>query len=56
MNNEKFQECYIVSEPNGKSLGKFLDKVKNDEEYKEIVLSEEEAAEINRKLCRSKCG
>ena len=40
------KECYIASEPNGKSLGKFLDKIKNDEEYKDIILNEEEATEI----------
>lgn len=38
--------CYIASEPNGKSLGKFLDKVKNDEEYKDIILNEEEVLEV----------
>ena len=40
------KSCYIASEPSGKSLGKFLDKVKNDEEYKEIILNEEEALEV----------
>ena len=40
------KDCYIASEPNGKSLGKFLDKVKNDEEYKDIILNEEEALEV----------
>ena len=40
------KDCFIASEPNGKSLGKFLDKVKNDEEYKDIILNEEEALEI----------
>ena len=40
------KECYIASEPNGKSLGKFLDKVKNDEEYKDMILNEEDALEI----------
>ncbi|MEE0998068.1 MAG: DHH family phosphoesterase, partial [Treponemataceae bacterium] len=40
------KNCYIASEPNGKSLGKFLDKIKNDEEYKEIILNEEETLEI----------
>lgn len=40
------KDCYIVSEPNGKSLEKFLEKVKNDEEYKDIILKEEEALEI----------
>ena len=40
------KDCYIASEPNGKSLGKFLDKIKNDDEYKDIILNEEEATEI----------
>ncbi len=40
------KDCFIASEPNGKSLGKFLDKVKNDEEYKDIILNEEEALEV----------
>ena len=38
--------CYIVSEPTGKSLGKFIDVLKNDPEYKEILLTEEDALEI----------
>lgn len=39
-------DCYIISEPTGKSLGKFLDVLKNDEEYKDVILTEEEALEI----------
>ena len=39
------KECFIVSEPNGKSLGKFLDKIRNEEEYKNIILNEEETLE-----------
>ena len=40
------KECFIVSEPTGKSLGKFLDILRNDEEYKNNILTEEEALEI----------
>ena len=40
------KECYIVSEPTGKSLGKFLEILRNDEEYKENILTEEEAFDI----------
>ena len=40
------KECYIVSEPTGKSLGKFLEILKNEDEYKEILITEEEALDI----------
>ena len=40
------KECYIASEPTGKSLGKFLDKLKSEEEYKDIILNEEEVSEV----------
>ena len=40
------KECYIASEPTGKSLGKFLDKLKSEDEYKDIILNEEEVNEI----------
>jgi len=40
------KNCYIVSEPTGKSLGKFLDILKQDEEYKDVILTEEEALEV----------
>lgn len=40
------KEAYIVSEPKGKSLGKFLDDLKENEEYKEAIMTEEEAEEI----------
>ncbi len=40
------KECYIVSEPTGKSLGKFLEVLKNDEEYKNNILTEQEATDI----------
>ena len=39
------KECYIVSEPQGKSLGKFLDVIKNAEEYKNVIITEDEALE-----------
>lgn len=37
------KECNIVTEPTGNSLGKFLEILKNDEEYKDVVVTEEEA-------------
>lgn len=40
------KDCYIVSEPNGKSLGKFLEILEKEEEYSEIILSEAEANDI----------
>lgn len=40
------KDCYIVSEPTGKSLGKFLEILKNDEEYKNIILTENEGMQI----------
>lgn len=40
------KNCYIASEPTGKSLGKFLDKLKSEEEYKDIILNEEEVLEF----------
>ena len=35
--------CNIVSEPTGKSLGKFIEVLKADEEYKDVLVTEEEA-------------
>jgi c-di-AMP phosphodiesterase-like protein len=35
--------CNIVSEPTGKSLGKFIEVLKDDEEYKNVLVTEEEA-------------
>ncbi len=40
------KECFIVSEPTGKSLGKFLEILKNEEEYKNIILTEDDALEV----------
>ena len=40
------KECYIVSEPEGKSLEKFLDVFKSQEEYKNVILKEDEAVDL----------
>ena len=40
------KEAYIVSEPKGKSLGRFLDALYKEEEYKTAIITEEEAEEI----------
>lgn len=40
------KNCYIVSEPKGKSLGKFIEVINNEEEYKDVVISEEDALEV----------
>ena len=40
------RKCYIVSEPKGKSLGKFIEVLNNEEEYKDVVITEEEALEL----------
>ena len=40
------KKCYIASEPTGKSLGKFLDKIKTEEEYFDVIVNEEEAKEL----------
>ena len=40
------KNCYIVSEPTGKSLGKFLEVLKNDEEYKNVILTENEGMQV----------
>ena len=37
------KECHIVSEPVGKGLGKFLDVFNSQEEYKEVIVSEQVA-------------
>ncbi len=37
------KEAYIVSEPKGKSLGKFLEAFYENEEYQEVMISAEEA-------------
>ena len=40
------KDAYIASEPKGKSLGKFLDVLMENEEYKRAIITEEEAEEI----------
>ena len=40
------KDCYIVSEPNGKSLGKFLEILQSEQEYADIILSEAEANDV----------
>ena len=40
------KECYIVSEPKGKSLGKFIEVLNNEEEYKDVVITEEDVHEL----------
>lgn len=40
------KDAFIVSEPKGKSLGKFLDDFSKNEEYEGVMISEEEAEEI----------
>lgn len=39
------KDCYIVSEPKGKSLGKFLE-VLREEDYKDAIISESEAIDL----------
>ena len=40
------KDCYIVSEPKGKSLGKFIEVLNNEEEYKDVIVTEEETSEL----------
>ncbi len=40
------KDCYIVSEPKGKSLGKFLEILQREDEYKNVVLSENEVSDL----------
>ena len=40
------KDAYIVSEPKGKSLGKFLDSLKLNDEYFGAIIREEEAEEL----------
>lgn len=37
------KDCNIVTEPTGNSLGKFIEALKEDEEYKDVLVTEEEA-------------
>ena len=40
------KDAYIASEPKGKSLGKFLDFLKSNDDYFGSIISEEEAEEV----------
>ncbi len=40
------KECFIVTEPKGKSLGKFLEVLQKEDEYKNVIISEEETKDI----------
>ncbi len=40
------KSCYIASEPQGKSLGKFIEILKEQDEYKNVIITEEEAEEL----------
>lgn len=40
------KKCYIVSEPQGKSLGKFIDELQTQDEYKNVILTIEEAEQL----------
>ena len=40
------KQCYIVSEPKGKSLGKFIDVLESQDEYKNVIITEKEAEEL----------
>ena len=37
------KECNIVTEPTGNSLGKFIEVLSEDDEYKDVLVTEEEA-------------
>lgn len=40
------KDCYIVSEPKGKSLGKFLEILQKEDKYKNVILSESEVSDL----------
>lgn len=40
------KNCYIATEPKGKSLGKFLEVLQKEDEYKDVIISEDEATEL----------
>lgn len=40
------KDCYIVSEPKGKSLDKFLEHLEKQDEYTNVIIPEEKALEI----------
>ena len=43
------KECYIASEPTGKSLSKFLEELNKEPEYENTIISKEKALEITTK-------
>ena len=40
------KDCYIVTEPKGDSLGKFIDELNKNSEYEDCIITEEEAIKI----------
>ena len=40
------KDCYLVTEPKGNSLGKFIDELNKIEEYKNCIITEEEAIKL----------
>ncbi len=40
------KDAYLVTEPKGKSLGKFLEVFRDNEEYNNVMITEEEAEDI----------
>ena len=40
------KDCYIVTEPKGDSLGKFIDELNKNPEYEECIVTEEEAIKL----------
>jgi len=40
------KNCYITTEPKGQSLGKFLEYLEKQDEYTNVIISEEKALEI----------
>ena len=40
------KDAYVVSEPKGKSLGKFLEELQKKEEYKDVIISFDEAEDL----------
>ncbi len=42
------KDCYIVSEPQGKSLGKFIEVLKSNEEYKDVLINKEKVTELKK--------
>ncbi len=42
------KECYIVSEPQGKSLGKFIEVLKSNDEYKDVLITREEVDDLRK--------